>query len=134
MLKKILFASTMGAVMLFSGMTTTDINAKEDETIVSIKPKEDEPIATVSYSNKDKTKKFEQKINKMCNAIADYVEEKEDVVITSVEIDSINRKGTKADFTAEAEEGTLIHGTIDTNAKSLFGKKRTSISIYGRTN
>lgn len=121
-MKKLLFAIATGAVMLTSGVNTDIINAKEQTPIVvNMNDKTDKEVKT------KRAKKFAQ-------LVTDYIEEEENTFIEKVEIDSINRKGTRANFTAyEFEnkgqsERVYYMGTIK-KEKTLFGKTKIVVNI-----
>lgn len=121
-MKKLLFAIAMGTVMLTSGVNTDIINAKEQTPIVvNMNDKTDKEVKT------KRAKKFAQ-------LVTDYIEEEENTFIEKVEIKSINRKGTRANFTAyefENEgqsERVYYMGTIK-KEKTVFGKTKIVVNI-----
>ena len=121
-MKKLLFAIAMGTVMLTSGVNTDIINAKEQTPIVvNMNDKTDKEVKT------KRAKKFAQ-------LVTDYIEEEENTFIEKVEIESINRKGTRANFTAyefENEgqsERVYYMGTIK-KGKTVFGKTKIVVNI-----
>lgn len=121
-MKKILFAITMGTVMLTSVVNTDIINAKEQTPIV------------VNMNDKTEKEVKTQRAKKFAQLVTDYIEEEKDTFIEKVEIESINRKGTRADFTAyefEDEglnERIVYMGTIR-KEKTLFGKTKIVVNV-----
>lgn len=121
-MKKLLFAIATGAVMLTSGVNTDIINAKEQTPIVvNMNDKTDKEVKT------KRAKKFAQ-------LVTDYIEEEKDTFIEKVEIESVNRKGTRADFTAyefedeDLNERIVYMGTIR-KEKTLFGKTKIVVNV-----
>lgn len=121
-MKKILFAIAMGTVMLTSGVNTDIINAKEQTPIV------------VNMNDKTEKEVKTQRAKKFAQLVTDYIEEEKDTFIEKVEIESINRKGTRADFTAyefedeDLNERIVYMGTIR-KEKTLFGKTKIVVNI-----
>lgn len=121
-MKKILFAIAMGTVMLTSGVNTDIINAKEQTPIV------------VNMNDKTEKEVKTQRAKKFAQLVTDYIEEEKDTFIEKVEIESINRKGTRADFTAyefedeDLNERVVYMGTIR-KEKTLFGKTKIVVNV-----
>ena len=121
-MKKLLFAIAMGTVMLTSGVNTDIINAKEQTPIV------------VNMNDKTEKEVKTQRAKKFAQLVTDYIEEEKDTFIEKVEIESINRKGTRADFTAYEFEDVGLNerivymGTIR-KEKTLFGKTKIVVNI-----
>lgn len=121
-MKKILFAIAMGTVMLTSGVNTDIINAKEQTPIV------------VNMNDKTEKEVKTQRAKKFAQLVTDYIEEEKDTFIEKVEIESINRKGTRADFTAyefedeDLNERIVYMGTIR-KEKTLFGKTKIVVNV-----
>lgn len=121
-MKKLLFAIAMGTVMLTSGVNTDIINAKEQTPIV------------VNMNDKTEKEVKTQRAKKFAQLVTDYIEEEKDTFIEKVEIESINRKGTRADFTAyefedeDLNERIVYMGTIR-KEKTLFGKTKIVVNI-----
>lgn len=121
-MKKLLFAIAMGTVMLTSGVNTDIINAKEQTPIV------------VNMNDKTEKEVKTQRAKKFAQLVTDYIEEEKDTFIEKVEIESINRKGTRADFTAyefedeDLNERVVYMGTIR-KEKTLFGKTKIVVNI-----
>lgn len=108
--------------MLTSGVNTDIINAKEQTPIVvNMNDKTDKEVKT------KRAKKFAQ-------LVTDYIEEEKDTFIEKVEIESVNRKGTRADFTAyefedeDLNERIVYMGTIR-KEKTLFGKTKIVVNV-----
>lgn len=121
-MKKLLFAIATGAVMLTSGVNTDIINAKEQTPIV------------VNMNDKTEKEVKTQRAKKFAQLVTDYIEEEKDTFIEKVEIESINRKGTRADFTAyefedeDLNERIVYMGTIR-KEKTLFGKTKFVVNV-----
>lgn len=121
-MKKLLFAIAMGTVMLTSGVNTDIINAKEQTPIV------------VNMNDKTEKEVKTQRAKKFAQLVTDYIEEEKDTFIEKVEIESINRKGTRADFTAyefedeDLNERVVYMGTIR-KEKTLFGKTKIVVNV-----
>lgn len=121
-MKKLLFAIAMGTVMLTSGVNTDIINAKEQTPIV------------VNMNDKTEKEVKTQRAKKFAKLVTDYIEEEKDTFIEKVEIESINRKGTRADFTAyefedeDLNERVVYMGTIR-KEKTLFGKTKIVVNV-----
>lgn len=121
-MKKLLFAIAMGTVMLTSGVNTDIINAKEQTPIV------------VNMNDKTEKEVKTQRAKKFAQLVTDYIEEEKDTFIEKVEIESINRKGTRADFTAyefedeDLNERIVYMGTIR-KEKTLFGKTKIVVNV-----
>lgn len=121
-MKKLLFAIAMGTVMLTSGVNTDIINAKEQTPIV------------VNMNDKTEKEVKNQRAKKFAQLVTDYIEEEKDTFIEKVEIESINRKGTRADFTAyefedeDLNERIVYMGTIR-KEKTLFGKTKIVVNV-----
>lgn len=121
-MKKLLFAIAMGTVMLTSGVNTDIINAKEQTPIV------------VNMNDKTEKEVKTKRAKKFAQLVTDYIEEEENTFIEKVEIESINRKGTRADFTAyefedeDLNERIVYMGTIR-KEKTLFGKTKIVVNV-----
>lgn len=121
-MKKLLFAIAMGTVMLTSVVNTDIINAKEQTPIV------------VNMNDKTEKEVKTQRAKKFAQLVTDYIEEEKDTFIEKVEIESINRKGTRADFTAyefedeDLNERIVYMGTIR-KEKTLFGKTKIVVNV-----